>query len=68
MQVPQTHIKDGFSRFIEKRLSKIVEINREYAQPRIKITRNVSIALLILRLYLLVLVGILVYKFITLIR
>lgn len=42
----------------------IREINRKYAKPRIKMTKWVKIALLGIRLYLIVLVIILVYKFI----
>jgi len=45
----------------------IREINRKYAKPRIKMTKWVKIALLGIRLYLIVLVIILVYKFITLV-
>ena len=44
-------------------LQSFSEINRKYSQPRIKQTKLVSIALLMLRLYLLVLVGVLFYKF-----
>ena len=40
-------------------------INRKYSKPRIKQTRLVGIALLALRLYLLLLVGVLFYKFFT---
>lgn len=39
-------------------------INRKYAQPQIKITPFVRICLLALRVYLLILVGLMVYKFI----
>jgi hypothetical protein len=45
----------------------IREINKKYAKPRIKMTKWVKIALLGIRLYLIVLVIILVYKFITLV-
>lgn len=49
--------------FIKKALDKIKEINNKYSTPRIKITRTVKIALFMLRLYLIILVLILVYKF-----
>ena len=49
--------------FIKKWFDKIKEINRKYATPRIKMTRAVKIALFMLRLYLIILVLILVYKF-----
>ena len=39
-------------------------INRKYARPHIETTRFVKICLLTLRLYLFVLVGLLVYKFV----
>jgi hypothetical protein len=50
------------------RFQKIREINRKYAKPRIKMTKAVKFALLMLRLYLLFLVGLLFYKFITLVH
>jgi hypothetical protein len=40
------------------------EINRKYAKPKVKLTRNVKIALLALRLYLLFLVIVLLYSFV----
>ncbi len=45
---------------------KIREINRRYATPRIQMSGMVRLALLTLRLYLLVLVALLAYKFFTL--
>jgi hypothetical protein len=45
---------------------KIREINRRYAKPRIKLSRSVRLALLALRLYLIVLVILLAYRFSTL--
>ncbi len=50
-------------RFIKRWFDKIREINLKYATPRIKMTKSVKIALFALRLYLIVLVLILVYKF-----
>ena len=43
-------------------------INQKYAIPHIKMTRMVGISLGVLRFYLLFLVGIMVYKFITLLH
>jgi hypothetical protein len=54
--------------FIKNNFSRIAEINRKYASPSIKMTKSVRITLLFLRLYLLTLVGLLVYKFITLLH
>ncbi len=47
-------------------LSKIREINERFRVPHVKMTRGVKFALLMLRIYLLLLVGILFFKFFTL--
>jgi hypothetical protein len=52
---------------IKNQVRVIREINKKYATPRIKMTKWVSIALLGLRIYLIVLVIILAYKFISLV-
>jgi len=44
-------------------LQKVREINRRYAKPRIAMSPAVRLALLVLRIYLLLLVGLLIYKF-----
>jgi cell division septal protein FtsQ len=49
----------------ERARNKVAEINEKYRTPKIRMSRGVKIALLILRLYLLFLVVILTYKFIT---
>jgi hypothetical protein len=46
-------------------IEKIREINRRYSKPRIRMSRGVRFALLMLRLYLIFLVLILAYKFAT---
>jgi hypothetical protein len=46
-------------------VAKIGEINRRYATPRIQMSAPVRLALLVLRIYLIVLVGLLAYKFFT---
>jgi len=46
--------------------NKILEINKKYEKPRIKMSRGVRIALLFLRIYLILLVLLLGYKFWTL--
>jgi hypothetical protein len=43
--------------------NKIHEINRKYEKPRITMSRGVKIALIFLRLYLVLLVVLLGYKF-----
>lgn len=50
----------------KRAVDKIREINRRYAKPRIRLSRTTRLALLALRLYLIVLVGLLVYRFFTL--
>jgi hypothetical protein len=47
---------------------KIKEINKKYSKPRLKMTPLVRVALIALRLYLITLVFILIYKFYTLVR
>ena len=54
--------------FFRNTLTTVRSINRKYAQPQIKMTPMVKLSLLSLRLYLIFLVGILVYKFITMVR
>jgi len=54
--------------FFKNTLSTVKSINRKYAHPQIKMTPAVKVSLLSLRLYLIFLVGILVYKFITMLR
>jgi hypothetical protein len=48
---------------IKKWFDKIHDINRKYSTPRIKMTRAVKISLFMLRLYIIILILILVYKF-----
>ena len=48
--------------------NKIHEINLRYQHPKIHQSRAVKLALLMLRVYLLLLVLLLVYKFITVLR
>ena len=46
-------------------LEKVRDINRRYAKPRIPMSPAVRVSLLVLRIYLFVLVGLLIYKFYT---
>ncbi len=52
---------------IQNQVHIVRDINEKYRTPRIKMTKWVKIALLGIRLYLIVLVVILLYKFITLV-
>jgi hypothetical protein len=49
-------------------IDKIREINKKYKNPRITMSRSVKIALMFLRIYLLLLVLLLSYKFWTLLK
>ena len=48
-------------------VSKLGEINGRYRQPRIGMSRAVRLSLLALRLYLFALVGLMIYRFVSLI-
>ena len=56
-------ILDSFRDFIQA----IRDINEKYRTPRIKTTRMVSISLLMLRIYLLGMLLLLLYKFISIV-
>lgn len=45
--------------------AKIREINRTYAVPRIRLTTGTKVVLIALRVYLLTLVGLLLYSLVT---
>ena len=48
---------------ITEMVSTVREINRRYSQPALATGKGVKFALLILRFYLLLLVGLLIFKF-----
>jgi hypothetical protein len=54
-----------FYNYIRQFISTIREINRKYANPTLKTGKGVKFALLVLRLYLILLVGLLFFKFFT---
>ena len=54
--------------FFSHNYAKIHEINKKYATPSIEMSKWVKLSLLSLRLYLIFLVVLLLYKFITLVR
>lgn len=58
-----TDIKRTLSRFLGF-FAAVKEINEKYKTPRIKMTRMVKISLIALRLYLIFMIAILLYKFI----
>ena len=49
---------------INRLARKIREINQRYSKPHIEMTPMVKISLVALRIYLLVLVGLIIYKFV----
>jgi hypothetical protein len=65
-----TRAGDGLFRimgsFFSRRFSKFKEINQKYATPHVKMTKGVKVALFLLRIYLLLLVALLFFKFFTL--
>lgn len=54
--------------FFSHNYAKIREINKRYATPHVEMSKWVKFALLSLRFYLIFLVGLLIYKFITLLK
>ena len=52
--------------FFSHNFAKVREINKKYAKPNVEMSMWVKSSLLFLRLYLILLVGLLLYKFITL--
>jgi len=57
-----------FGRFFRITLANVREINKRYVKPEIEMSRWVKFALLSLRCYLILLVGLLLYKFISILR
>jgi hypothetical protein len=58
--------KRGKARYwLSYKFRPIIEITRKYRTPKIKMTKGVRFALLILRIYLIVMVAIIVFKFAT---
>jgi len=60
--MPFTHVLRSVA---SEGIQKVREINRRYAKPRLAMSPAVRIALLVLRIYLLLLVALLFYKFYT---
>lgn len=61
-------INKQIKKAVNSNFSKVIEINQRYSHPRIEMSPAVKFALFALRLYLFLLVGLLVYKFITLLH
>ena len=58
----------GIKKFFMETCEQIAEINKKYAVPQIKTNKWTNFALVMLRVYLVVLLLLLVYKFITLLK
>jgi len=54
--------------FFQYNIKKMREINKKYSTPRIEMSGAVKFSLLILRLYLIFLVALLIFKFISLLQ
>jgi hypothetical protein len=59
---------ERIGRLLGSLAEKIRDINRKYEKPRIPMSRGVRLALLFLRIYLILLVVLLAYKFWTLLK
>lgn len=54
--------------FFKNTVAQVREINHKYSKPRIKTTKMVMVALISLRVYLITLVGVMLFKFITMLK
>jgi len=61
-------IKSGTSNFVKNTANEIRAINTKYKVPHTKMTKGIKFSLIMLRVYLIVLILILFYKFLTLLR
>ena len=61
-------INEKLKEFCQDKFGKIIEINNKYAHPKIEMSPTVTISLFLLRVYLIFLLLLLVYKFITVIN
>lgn len=55
-------------KFLKENIDTIRKINKKYRTPRIEMSGAVKLSLLTLRIYLVFLVGLLIFKFITLLK
>jgi hypothetical protein len=53
---------------LRRPVEKVREINRKYSTPRIHMSTAVKFSLIVLRIYLIAMVLILLYKFVTLLK
>ncbi len=51
--------------YLSNAVGKIREINRRYREPKIRLSRGTKVVLMLLRIYLLALVGLLLFALVT---
>lgn len=61
-------LKSRIGNFFKEQFDAVARINGKYSKPRIKMTRMVAVSLFFLQVYLLFLVGVLFYKFWTMLK
>lgn len=61
-------IKKQIKRFFENNFGKIIEINEKYSRPKIEMTPIAKFSFILLKFYLLFMIILLFYKFITFTR
>jgi hypothetical protein len=54
-------------KMLRRQIDKIIEINQRFSTPRTEISTAVRLSMLLLRVYLLFLVCLMIFKFVTLI-
>ena len=64
---PTYNLIEKFKTTLHHQVDSVRAINNKYRTPRIKMTRAVKFSLLGIRIYLIILLSILLYRFITLI-
>jgi len=67
IKIIKRQLKKVIKIFYEQHFERIIEINEKYASPRIATSPVVNFALTALKIYLVFIVGLLLYKLITLI-
>jgi hypothetical protein len=68
MAALENFVGERIGKFVRDFTGKIHSINQRYATPKIKLSGGAKLALLLLEIYLIVLVGLLGYRFWTIVR
>jgi len=68
IKIIKKQLKKLLKSFYEEHFEKIIEINEKYASPRIAASPVVNFALTALKIYLIFIIGLFIYKFIILIK